>query len=650
MQGETITPARAPTVESSLRRAQDCLAQGDLESAERLCRDVVQLAPQHAGAYLLLGVVMLQKGAPREALRLFEASIEIDGSNAAAHANLGLAQRALGRVEAALESFDRALSHAPDFLGVLIERGNALLDLGQPEAALASFEHALRLDSSHAFALNGCGNALLELGEAARALGCFDRALPQLPQAAWLHANRATALASLGKAAEALVASDAAIANEADNVAAHHARGDALQDLRRFDESVAAYDRALALDPARPRTWCNRARALVCLNRWVEAVAGYDRTLELADTPAVSGVRINRPEVCVNRGSALHFLCRLDAAQDSFRSALRVQPEHPEAHANLAQSLLLSGDLANGWREYEWRWSARKGEARRHTSHPLWLGEPSLAGKTILLHAEQGLGDTLQFCRYATILAAGGARVILEVQESLHALLKTVAGVAEVIPRGAPLPPFDYQCPLLSLPLACGTTLANIPGQPPYLRADAEKARYWRARIGQSEKLRVGLVWSGGFIQNRPDHWAVSVRRNVPLRSLRSLREPGIEFYSLQKGQPAESEWAQLRSQHWDGPGLIDWTAELRDFADTAALVENLDLVIAVDTSTAHLAGALGKPVWILNRFDTCWRWLLDRADSPWYPTARLYRQSTPGTWDDAIERLRGDLLRLGRK
>jgi hypothetical protein len=279
---------------------------------------------------------------------------------------------------------------------------------------------------------------------------------------------------------------------------------------------------------------------------------------------------------------------------------------------------------------------------------PLWLGKESIAGRTILIHAEQGLGDTVQFCRYAKLLAERGASVILEVQAPLLKLLEGAEGVSRLIASGSEWPPdIDYQCPLMSLPLAFATTLASIPADVPYLSSNPEKVSFWREKLGERQKLRVGLVWSGGFRPEQPELWAVNSRRNIPLSKLAPLVHPEIEFYSLQKGQPAESELAELRAGGWEGPELVDFTGLLTDFSDTAALIECLDLVISVDTSIVHVAGALAKPVWVLNRFDTCWRWLLQRSDSPWYPTLRLFRQERPGDWDGVVERARTELLRL---
>ena len=280
----------------------------------------------------------------------------------------------------------------------------------------------------------------------------------------------------------------------------------------------------------------------------------------------------------------------------------------------------------------------------------MWLGEESLQGKTVLLHSEQGLGDTIQFCRYAQMVSDLGARVILQVQRPLRLLMTSLQGVDQLLAEGDALPAFDFHCPLMSLPLAFKTELATVPAPVPYLKADPVKKLYWQEKLGTRHKLRVGLVWAGGFRPEQPELWGVNERRNIDLAKLAVLKNERIDFYSLQKGMPAEADPARLKAGGWDGPDLIDYTSELADFSDTAALIDNLDLVISVDTSTAHLAGALGKPVWILNRFDTCWRWLLDRSDSPWYPTARIYRQQQFGDWSSVVSAVNTELDAIMRK
>jgi hypothetical protein len=291
------------------------------------------------------------------------------------------------------------------------------------------------------------------------------------------------------------------------------------------------------------------------------------------------------------------------------------------------------GDFALGWRKYEWRWQQPTVlGSQSDRARPLWLGATDVIGKTILLHAEQGFGDTLQFCRYAPLVART-ADVVLEVPRPLLRLLSTLPGVSRIVASGDPLPHFDLHCPLLSLPLAFGTTLADLPNHVPYLRADPVHVTAWRQRLAPLPGIRVGLVWSGNPRLDIPLANRIDRRRSTTLDRLAPLGEiPGVSLVSLQKGD--------FRAQSTTPPpglAIADWTDELDDFADTAALIEALDLVISVDTSVVHLAGALGKPVWVLNRYDACWRWLRDRGDSPWYPTARLFRQPTPGDWDGMI-------------
>jgi hypothetical protein len=337
---------------------------------------------------------------------------------------------------------------------------------------------------------------------------------------------------------------------------------------------------------------------------------------------------------------------RVDEALDSYDRAIALKSDYASGYVNRALGLLLAGQYERGWADYEWRWKDSSSwviKEKRNFSQPLWLGQENLSGKTILLQSEQGYGDTIQFCRYVGLVADLGARVILEVPLALSPLLGSLEGLAQLVVHGESLPSFEYYCPLLSLPLAMGTTLAHIPARIPYLAANEERRHIWRQKMGDRARLRVGLVWSGGFRPGRPELWSVNERRNVPLAGFEEFADLDVEFYSLQLGQ-VTSELTQLAGSGWRGPALKDFTGEIRDFADTAALIDHLDLVISVDTSTAHLAGALGKPVWILNRFDTCWRWLIDRDDSPWYPTARLYRQERPGDWPAVLERVRLDL------
>jgi tetratricopeptide (TPR) repeat protein len=348
-----------------------------------------------------------------------------------------------------------------------------------------------------------------------------------------------------------------------------------------------------------------------------------------------------------NRGGVLLAKRQVTEALSSYERALQIDPDYAPGHVNHALGLLLAGDYERGWAENEWRWRDSSGwvlREKRNFRQPQWLGDVPPSGKTILLQSEQGYGDTIQFCRFAALVAEMGARVVLEAPPALAPLLKTLTGVSNVVAQGEALPEFDMYCPLLSLPLALKTSLSSVPAQVPYLAVREDRRRLWRDRLGDFQRPRIGLVWSGGFRPGRPELWSINERRNIPLAKFSALKGLEADFYSLQKGEPAESEFAQVMARGWEGPKIANLAREVGDFADSAAFIEKLDLVISVDTAAAHLAGALAKPVWILNRYDACWRWLLDRDDSPWYPTARLYRQEEPGDWDSVMCKVARDL------
>jgi ADP-heptose:LPS heptosyltransferase len=308
---------------------------------------------------------------------------------------------------------------------------------------------------------------------------------------------------------------------------------------------------------------------------------------------------------------------------------------------------LTLGNYRRGWQEYEWRWQTDQlKSARLISDKPLWLGQPSLRGQRILVHAEQGLGDSLQFCRYLPMLLELDATLIVQVQAPLVPLLRRMRGIAEVIAQGDPLPEFDVHCPFMSLPLAFGTTLATVPSPQRYLWPSPQKSQAWQRRAGTSHLPRIGLVWAGAAHASLAIQRPVDVRRSIRLAKFASLSTSDATFFSLQKGEPAAAELRALERERWNGPKIVDYSADLHDFGDTAALIDQLDLVISVDTSVAHLAGALGKPVWLLNRFDTCWRWMTQRDDSPWYASMKIFRQPTAGDWDTVIADVQAELQR----
>ena len=472
-------------------------------------------------------------------------------------------------------------------------RGALAHQLGQNEEAVHLLTRALVLNSNHAVAQYNCGLALVALERPEEALRRFNHALALRPH----------------------------------YVKALNNRGVVLVKLKRSAEALASYDRALALDPGDAEILANRSVVLASLGRLEEAVQSASDALALAPG---SGPAF------YNRANALGEMHRSDEALADYARAIALQPDYAGAHLNQALCRLITGDYsAAAWEGYEWRWrTAQQNRQLRSFAQAQWLGE-DITGKTILLHAEQGFGDSIQFCRYAPLLAARGARVVLEVQRPLMALMASLEGVSQLVAEGEALPAFDVHCPLLSLPRAFHTTLTTIPSQVPYLQPSPEALAHWRARLGgESAARRIGVVWAGNRHHGNDAARSIGLGAFVPLLTQRAL------WFSLQKDvRPGDDDL--LKSM----PGVQHLGEALKDFDDTAAVVSLMDAVITVDTSMAHLAGALGKDVRILlPRAGADWRWMLKRSDSPWYPTAHLYRQETVGAWDDVLAQVAHDL------
>ena len=606
---------------------------GRLADAEKIYQRVLKKSPDHFDSLHLLGVVFHQRGKHALAVRQIDLALRRNPQNAFALNNRGIALVELQRLDEALASFDRAIAARPDYAEAHSNRGNVLKDLKRFEEALSSFDRALSLRPDFADAYSNRSNVLNALKRFEEALASCDRALRFRPDMADAHSNRGNALCGLDRFDEALAACDRAITLAPGHAEAHCNRGNALQELGRFDEALEACNRALGLRPDFTEAHCNRGSALHELQRFGDALIAHDRALSLQPDFA---------DAHYNRGNALHAQKRFAEALVAYERAIVLRPDFADAHFNESLCRLVTGDFERGWQKYEWRWQTTQlGSNKRIFAQPLWTGSDDIAGKTILLHAEQGMGDTIQFARYVPLVAARAGRVILEVPPPLHALMRSLPGGAEVVAMGEGLPDFDTHCPLLSLPRAFGTTLETIPAAMPYLGASEGMIAAWRDRLGKHERPRVGLVWAGNPRKELPGAHRIDRQRSMAFDQLAPLFEiAGCDFYSLQKGDEAV---AQLRNSTLRDR-VVDFTDDLHDFSDTAALIENLDLVIAVDTSVAHLAGALGKPFWLLNRDGTCWRWLLDRDDSPWYPTVRQFRQDDSRAWDGVIARIKAAL------
>lgn len=552
-----------------------------------------------AGA-LQAAVFLHNSGRLDDAIALYRGVLQIEPDNFDANHLLGIARRAQGNFADAEELILHALRVRPDNL-------QALKSLGRVQLSLC--KHELALETS-------------------------NRVTAREPGAAEPWADRAISLIALKRHGEALACLDRALKLKPDHVSALNNRGVVLLELGRHAEALACLDRALAVQPGYADAIGNRGLALLGLRRTDDAIENYRDGLKLHPGSIT----------CLsNLGISLMARNRHTEAVDCFHQTLAIDPNHIDANWNLSLCQLANGDYLNGWRQYEWRW--KRPEMAPHLRRfdvPLWTGAQGLAGRCLLLHAEQGFGDTLQFLRYVRPLTAAGARLLLAVPEALRRLTQTSFPEVSVFCGEDPLPAFDFHCPLLSLPLACGTTLDTIPAAtPPYLHPPAESLAIWKERLGRRKKaIRVGLVWSGNPAHKNDRSRSLDVELMRPLLEL-----PGTEFYGLQK-DVRDSDASKLGSAQQ----LRMIGDQFADFGDTAAAIGQLDLVISVDTSVAHLAGALGKPVWLILPHAADWRWLTDREDSPWYPTARLFRHRDERSEQETLQRIATLLASYQRK
>lgn len=543
---------------------------------------------------------------------------------------LGLLQT--GNIEVAAAHFEHVLQAQPNHSDALHYLGICHFQRGNYESARNLIVKAMRFDPRSPFAANNLGSVLMALKRYEEALASYDEAIALKPDYDEAHFNRANLLAALRRFEDALASYDKAILLRPHYAEAWSNKGNALVELKRFEDALASYDKVLLLRPGHAQIFSNRAKAFVELGRLEEALESCETAIKLNP---------NLADAHYNRGNALAALKRFDDALSGYEAATELKPDFAAAHFNEGVCRLLTGDFEAGWPKFEWRnRTDDQRVAMSGISQPIWLGKEDIRNKTILLLTEQGAGDVLQFCRYAGLVARLGAKIILAVPKPVKSLLTTLAGPASVVGTGDKLPNFDCYCPLLSLPLAFRTTLSTIPADIPYLKADAALVRTWQGRLGEkAERLRVGLAWSGNIAHQNDRH------RSIPLSRLKPfLQATGAELISLQK-DVRDHDAAVLAADD----DIRHFTSELGDFSDTAALISLMDIVISVDTAVAHLAGALGKPVWIMLPHVPDWRWLLDRDDSPWYPTARLFRQPRPGDWDSVMQNVCDALLQVRR-
>lgn len=550
-------------------------------NSPKLTRAAVNRAAAHGN--FIKGLEFHQKGHLVQAQELYRLALKFDPRHFDATHFLGVIAAQTENFDQALGLIDRAIQIDPNNAVVWNNRGNTLRALNRHQPAIESYNKAITLKGDYPVAYYNLGNVLRDLKKPGAAVEIYTKAIT-------LKADYAEAYNSLGKA---------------------------LMDLNQPETAKVHYEKAIAINANYAEAHNNLGNALRRLMQPLAAIASHENAI---------GLNADYAEAYADRGAALSDLLQYHEALASYDKAIALRDDYASAHLNQSLCLLRLGSFELGWKKYEWRWEDSAKAFKRNFPQPLWLGEESLQGKTILLHGEQGLGDTLQFCRYAKRVRDLGARVILEVQKPLVGLLANHDGVTELVARGEVLPTFDYHCPLLSLPLAFKTNLGNIPASEGYLAAVPEKVALWQVRLGEKRKPRVGLVWSGNTRHQNDQN------RSFLLRELLANMPTNLQYISLQK-EPRSIDKETLELY----PEILHVGEEIADFNDTAALCELVDVVVSADTSVAHLAGALGKPVWILVPFSADWRWLVDRSDSPWYASAKLYRQETFGDWSGAF-------------
>jgi tetratricopeptide (TPR) repeat protein len=580
-----------------------------------------------------LALTACQAGRFADGIAYARQVLAIDPRRSRTHLLLGMALAQSGALGEALTSLDCAIALAPDLADAHGNRADVLVELRRPLEAIESYDRALRL-APQSFP-NWCNRAavLLDLGRHKEALASYDRALAIEPQHVDVLAARGIALNALDRCEEAVETLDRALALAPDHHLARRTRGVALLKLERLAQALADFQHILAQRPDDEDALYNVAFTLVASERDHQALAVYNKLL--AANP-------RHVEALLGKGAALQNLTRFAEAIAVYDEVLAVDRERADAHYSAATALLSIGDFRRGLAEYEWRRNRVPGSANvvQPFREPIWLGESPLRGKTLLIHAEQGMGDVLYAVRYVSRLARQGARIVLQVHAALKPLLTDLEGTALVVARGEPLPAFDCHCPAMSLPYAMKAELATIPAVVPYIHAPADRLSHWRERLPQTTALRVGIVWCGNpaFKEDR--------RRSLKLAQVEPiLATPDVFFVSLNPGI-SEGDQAEIAGRS----NVLHRGRELRDFADTAAVIAQLDLVITSDTSVAHLAGAMAHPVWIMLGFAPDWRYAHDREQSSWYPTARLFRQRAPGDWAGVIERVRLELSALAKR
>ncbi len=599
---------------------------GMLTTAEELYRKLLDEQPEHIDALFFLGTLNLQQENYDTARTYFIKTLMLKPEHAMAHCNLGTALQKSGNLDGAIESYNKSISLRPDYADAHYNLGNALKEHGQLDKAAESYGQAILYRQDYADAYYNLGNVLKAQHKPDKSVDCFSKAISLKPDYAMAHCNLGSVLQELGKIDEAIASYKIATTLKPDYTMAYCNLGTAFQELGKIDEAIKIYKKALSFKPDFVMAYCNLGSAFQESGLMNEAETCYKKAIALNPDYAMA---------YSNLGSILQEFGNIDEAIENYDLAISLNPEEPTAHKNKSIALLLEENFTEGWPEYEWRLQT-KDHSLRDFRKPRWDGSP-LNGKTILVHAEQGFGDTIQFVRYLPMIKSQGGHVIFECHKNLLRLLKNSDGIDRIIERSSHFIPevqFDFQIPLLSLPGLFGTNLDSIPSDISYVTADSSLVEKWHIRLNHDSNFKVGIVWAGNpSFKNYHN-------RSCSLSDFAALSEiTGLSFYSLQKGPASvENNIAPVLK-------ITDLKNELNDFADTAAVMSNLDLVISTDTAVVHLAGSMGIPVWTLLHSAPDWRWWLKRTDSPWYPSMRLFRQTQLNDWSGVFEEVKNALI-----
>ena len=610
--------AQCPTAHYFLNLAHAQRASGNLVEAERACRAALALAPQSAAAHCWLGEIHLNREEYPAAKRCYQDVLAAQPGFARAHHGLGNILCKQGDFAAAATSYRQAIAISPRQAEFYFGLGYALRQMGDSRSARAAFAKALKLRPTFAEAHLNLGNLYYDRGLFPAAAAHYQSALRIRPDYIKACINLGNALSRLNRVTDAIACYRRALSLKPDSATAQHGLGNALAEKKDWTQAHQCLHKALELNPESAEIYNSLGNLHYSQKNMAAAAENYRRALDLDSSYA---------RAHINLGNAMLALGRHEESRSFYTRGLVLDRASPGALYNLALAQLRNGEFLQGWQNYESRWNFEELHLRRRDFRPpLWRGE-SLAGKTILLHAEQGLGDTIQFARYVPLVAARGGRVTLEVQPPLVRFLRQLPGIERIIPRGVILPAFDFHCPMMSLPLAFNTTTETIPSAQGYLTVEAKPEP---PAISAQKNLRIGIAWSGN-----PRHKGDAIR-SMPLSALLPLAElPDLTLISLQKG--AGIEQLEPLKEHLP---LRDASSAHVDMYQTAALLATLDIVLTVDTSIAHLAGAMAKPVWIMLPWVADWRWMERRADSPWYASARLFRQTSAGDWPSVVKQI----------